>query len=280
MAETAAAKPNMREMLEIISGQSLDDNFYQRPDAQELVSKASNVLYGDIGANMDARDWGAIMKSPDVYAAARDGLKTMYSDPSYMVANTKNLMAQGYLPEQADYTYQQMQGRVGSTYSPNWSAGSEFAGKIDTPGYLAGVRSAGNDQAAIDSFTNSYWQKYGGNPMLTKSGGVVDAGTSTANPGLGQTTTPITPPTGGVVTPGVNSPSPITPTPTGSVTGGGLITNANNLSGGFISPLASQTGNVNSGGLISGAAKQLFTNPVTVQAPSVKTVNPFATTPR
>jgi hypothetical protein len=136
MAETTA-KPDMRTMLELMSGQSLENNFYQRPDAQELVSKASSVLYGDIGANLDTRDWDAIMKSADPYKAAQEGLKSMYSDPTYLVKNAENLLAQGYLPEQADITYKQMESRVGSTYDPNWSAGSQFAGKIDTPGFLA-----------------------------------------------------------------------------------------------------------------------------------------------
>jgi hypothetical protein len=58
----------------------------------------------------------------------------------------------------------------------------------------------------------------------------------------------------------------------------GLVTTNNNLSGGFVAPTTTQTGNINPGGLISGAATQLFQNPVTVQGPSAKTVNPFALT--
>jgi len=57
----------------------------------------------------------------------------------------------------------------------------------------------------------------------------------------------------------------------------GLIATNNNLSGQFTNAAA---GNVNPGGLIGNAQKQLFTNPVTVQGPSVKTTNPFATTPK
>jgi hypothetical protein len=121
MAETA--KPSMKEMIEIISGQPLENDFWQRPDAQEISTKASNVLYGDIGANTDARDWGKIMKAEDPYAAAREGLKNMYSDKNYLVANQAALDAQGYSVNQADHTYKQMVDRVGSTYDPNWKNG-------------------------------------------------------------------------------------------------------------------------------------------------------------
>jgi len=55
----------------------------------------------------------------------------------------------------------------------------------------------------------------------------------------------------------------------------GLITTNNTLGGQFTNAAA---GNVNPGGLIGNAQKQLFQNPVTVQGPSVKTTNPFALT--
>lgn len=79
---------------------------------------ASNVIYGDIGANLDTRDWGAIMSSPDEYQAARTALADMYSDPVYRARNTDNLVAQGYQPAQAYFTYNQMNDRVGATYVP------------------------------------------------------------------------------------------------------------------------------------------------------------------
>lgn len=58
----------------------------------------------------------------------------------------------------------------------------------------------------------------------------------------------------------------------------GLITTGNNMSGQFANPAAGTAGNANPGGLIANASQQLFQNPVAVQAPSVKTTNPFATT--
>jgi hypothetical protein len=223
MAE-AVAKPGMREMMEIMSGQSLEDNFYQRPDAQEIVTKASNVLYGDIGANLDTRDWGAIMKSADPYKAAREGLKSMYSDPVYLVKNAENLLKQGYLPEQADFTYKQMESRVGSTYKPTWTAGSQFAGKLDTQGYLTGIANAGNDPAAVNTFTNSYWAKYGGNPTLTSGGSVVNTGSTNINTG---STTGLTPGTTTGATTGTTTGGT-----TGTTTGGTTGTTTGTTTGG------------------------------------------------
>ena len=290
MAETAT-KPDMRTMLELISGQSLDSNFYQRPDAQEIVSKASNVLYGDIGANLDTRDWGAIMKSADPYKAAQEGLKSMYSDPTYLVKNAENLLTKGYLPEQADYTYQQMQGRVGSTYNPNWTAGSQFAGKVDTAGYLAGVTKAGNNPVATEAINNSYWKKYGGNPTLTSGGSTVNTGSTNIN--TGSTTGNINPVnTGGEYSPVYGPDGRSYPSPAAAIAAGvtnytrtkpaGLIANADNLGAGgggtaargFMSNDAN-TGNVNPGGLIAGQNQQLFNvNPNVKLPPGV--TNPFS----
>lgn len=79
---------------------------------------ASNTLYGNIGANIDARDWGAIMSSSNPLAAATSTTAAMYSDPAYQQANTANLVTQGYKPAQAYYTYGQMNERVGASYTP------------------------------------------------------------------------------------------------------------------------------------------------------------------
>lgn len=290
MAETAT-KPDMRTMLELISGQSLDSNFYQRPDAQEIVSKASNVLYGDIGANLDTRDWGAIMKSADPYKAAQEGLKSMYSDPTYLVKNAENLLTKGYLPEQADYTYQQMQGRVGSTYNPNWTAGSQFAGKVDTAGYLAGVTKAGNNPVATEAINNSYWKKYGGNPTLTSGGSTVNTGstnidTGSTNTSTGSTASPTTSTVYGPDGRMYASPSAAIAAGVTNYTvtkPAGLIANADLMgsggggtaSRGFMSDDVS-TGNVNPGGLIASQNAQLF-NPVTQINLPTGVPNPFRT---
>jgi hypothetical protein len=125
---------DLRRLVEATTGRPLD---YSQPGEQELVQRVSNAMYGDVGANLDARDWKSIMASSNPLEAAEKALTAMYNDKDYLVANASHVLGQGYLPEQADITYKQMESRVGSTYDPNWSAGSQFAGKIDTPGFLA-----------------------------------------------------------------------------------------------------------------------------------------------
>jgi hypothetical protein len=97
------AKPNLKEFMDA---------------AGVDVQTASNILYGNIGANIDARDWGAIMSSSDPSAAATQATAAMYSDPSYRAANTAHIVAKGYEPAQAALTYDQMVDRVGATYTP------------------------------------------------------------------------------------------------------------------------------------------------------------------
>jgi hypothetical protein len=263
-------------------------------------------MYGDVGANIDARDWTAIMAAKDPLKAAEDALKAMYNDKAYLAANTDHVLAQGYLPEQADHTYKQMAGRVGSTYDANWSKGTKYEGKYDTASYLNNVKNLSGD--ALAAYENNLWNKWGGNPKLKASKGVVDAGTSANStfvpvmtPGQITGTSNTTPGatinaggstvTGGgssgtsTVTPGsTSSPGLIaaassgsTPTTAGSIAsattqtaptnlntptasgGAGLVTGANTLSPGTFNISNTSTGNVNSGGLISGVAQQLST---------------------
>lgn len=306
---------NLRTLVEKSTGQTIDNWFYDQKNPnyaanQAALSRASNAMYGDVGANIDARNWTAIMAAKDPLKAAEDALKAMYNDKAYLVANTNHVLAQGYLPEQADYTYKQMAGRVGSTYNPNWSKGTKFEGQYDTAAYLNNLNTLKGEQLA--AYENSLWSKWGGNPKLNASKGVVDAGTSTNStfvpvmtPGQITGTSNTTPGatlnagssavTGGgssgtsTVTPGSTggtsntgliaaaSTSGSTPTTAGSVakadaqtlptqlnapttTGGaGLLTGANTLSPGTFSIPNTSTGNVNSGGLISGVAQQLST---------------------
>lgn len=100
------SKPNIKEFMDATGADFLT---------------ASKVIYGDVGANLDTRDWGAIMASADPLGSAKTGLATMYSDPAYRESNTANLVAQGYDPAQAYYTYGQMNDRVGANYTPTAS---------------------------------------------------------------------------------------------------------------------------------------------------------------
>ena len=192
-----ADKPSFRDFVES-TGVKMDDvNNPNNPNYeayQKLANDAMMALYGNVGANMDTRDWGAIMASGNPLQAAKDALKQMYSDPAYLKANAENLLAKGYLPEQADYTYQQMQGRVGSTYDPNWTKGSRFEGAVDTQGYLNGVKTYEKDPAALAKFETNLWQRWKSDPAA-KTGLVDSSGT-----GGGSTTGGVTPGSG--VTPG------------------------------------------------------------------------------
>ena len=307
--------PTTRALVELSLGRKIDNYFYDQSNPnyaanQAALTRANNAMYGDVGANLDARNWNAIMAAKDPIKAAEDALKAMYSDKAYLVTNASHVLAQGYLPEQADYTYKQMADRVGSKYDANWSKGTKFEGQYDTAAYLNNIKTLTGDQLA--SYENTLWTKWGGNPKLNSSKGVVDAGTSANStfvpamtPGQITGTSNTTPGatlnagsstvTGGgssgtsTVTPGTTggtsntgliaaaTTSGSTPTTAGSVakadaqtlptqlnasttTGGaGLLTGANTLSPGTFSIPNTSTGNVNSGGLISGVAQQLST---------------------
>jgi hypothetical protein len=309
MAETvvgytglANAKPaegvNLRELVEKSTGQKIDDYFYDEKNPnyaanQAALSRATNAMYGDVGANKDARDWTAIMASANPLKAAEDALKAMYNDKAYLAANADHVLAQGYLPEQADLTYKQLANRVGSTYDPNWSKGTKFEGQYDTTSYLNSLNNLQGD--ALVSYEENLWSKWGGNPRVTKPKGVVNTGdsgntssvftppttpgqlTGTSNTTPGSTgvtgATTSTPGSTGVTgattgTPGATGQTSVVDLTKTTPTGPGLITGANNLSPG-VTPIANtSTGNVNSGGLISGAAQQLFTQNAQVGLPT------------
>lgn len=117
------AKPSLRELVES-TGTKIDSWFYDQSNPQyeqnqQLISSASNALYGDVGANLDSRNWGDIMSSGNALQSAQTALTDMYSDPVYREANIPNLVAQGYDPAQGYYTYGQMVDRVGANYTPS-----------------------------------------------------------------------------------------------------------------------------------------------------------------
>jgi len=240
----AGAKPkdgmDLRTLVEASTGQKIDNYFYDKSNPnyatnQAALSRASNAMYGDVGANIDARNWTAIMAAKDPLKAAEDALKAMYSDKAYLAANTDHVLAQGYLPEQADHTYKQMAGRVGSTYDANWSKGTKYEGKYDTAAYLNNVKNLSGD--ALATYENNLWSKWGGNPRLNTSKGVVNTGTSTNS-----TFVPVMTP--GQIT-GTSNTTPGATINAGSaaVTGGGATGTST------VTP-----GSTNSTGIIAGAA--------------------------
>lgn len=114
--------PNLRELVES-TGAKIDDWFYNQSNPQyaanqQLLADATAALYGNVGANLDNRNWDEIMASDNTIQAANDALAAMYSDPAYREENTANLVKAGYAPAQAYYTYNQMNDKVGATYVP------------------------------------------------------------------------------------------------------------------------------------------------------------------
>ena len=72
-------KPNMRELMEAMSGKNVED-IYKEPKEnwQKISSQASQMLYGVIGANEDTRDWPSILSSDDILKETREQTGAMY----------------------------------------------------------------------------------------------------------------------------------------------------------------------------------------------------------
>jgi Ca2+-binding RTX toxin-like protein len=92
-----------------------------------LIQQASQVLYGNIGANLDARNWSSIMQGSNPLQAAEEMLLTQYQDSGYLLRNTLHLTQNGYVAAQAEITYRQMAERLGYTHDSAWSEGTPYA---------------------------------------------------------------------------------------------------------------------------------------------------------
>lgn len=112
------SKPSIAELL-LASGYS---DF-----TAALFKRASNSLYGNIGANLDERDWDAIMKSGNPLQASEEALATMYQDWDFLKRNAAHLVQNGYADAQAEITYRQMAGRLGYTYKADWSQNTAYS---------------------------------------------------------------------------------------------------------------------------------------------------------
>ena len=91
-----------------------------------LVTRAMYALYGNVGANLDGRDWLAIMQGQDPLALAEAGLVRMNTDPVYLVENIVHLTNAGYVPAQAEITYRQLAQRLEFDHNTNWSVGTAY----------------------------------------------------------------------------------------------------------------------------------------------------------
>ena len=82
-------KPNMREMMELIAGKTVEELYTSGEDYTNISRMASNLLYGVVGSNQDTRDFTAIT------AAATDA-ETGQLDANKFVAATQIATSQMY----------------------------------------------------------------------------------------------------------------------------------------------------------------------------------------
>jgi hypothetical protein len=92
-----------------------------------LVTRAINALYGNVGANLDERNWDLIMSSANPLAVAETTLTAQWQNTSYLLRNAQNLVNIGYPNFAPEITYRQMGQRLNYTYTTTWSQGSVFA---------------------------------------------------------------------------------------------------------------------------------------------------------
>ena len=79
-------KPNMRELMEALSGRDIDSLYLDRKvDAAYYSEKAHEMLYGVIGKNVDNRNWSEIMASENIAEAVYKETRQLYS-PSIDIA--------------------------------------------------------------------------------------------------------------------------------------------------------------------------------------------------
>ena len=97
-----------------------------RPLTSVNINRALNTLYGNVGRNLDERNWTQILASADPLAASEAALVSMYQDPGYLLRNADSLVGLGFSANQVAYTYQQMAQRLGYTYSAAWATGSTY----------------------------------------------------------------------------------------------------------------------------------------------------------
>jgi len=113
----STAKPFLAQLLAPLGGP------WAQPD---LIGRAISTLYGNVGANLDERNWTVIMASPDPLSAAEAALKAQWQDPGYLLRNASHLLQQGYQDFSAEITYRQMADRLGFRYDSSWSKGTAF----------------------------------------------------------------------------------------------------------------------------------------------------------
>jgi hypothetical protein len=91
-------KPNMRELMQAMSGKNVEDLYADTNGNWQNVSRqASEILYGIVGANADTRDWPSIMNSSNILEKAREQAGAIY-EPEVDIQS--NFNTDGILTEQ------------------------------------------------------------------------------------------------------------------------------------------------------------------------------------
>ena len=81
-------KPNMRELMEAMSGKDIQELYNGTDENWKKISRqASNMLYGVVGENTDTRDWLSIMTSKDILKKARELTGAMYEPEVHIKSN-------------------------------------------------------------------------------------------------------------------------------------------------------------------------------------------------
>ena len=103
----SSQKPNMRELMEALSGKNIYD-IYSDPniDDQKLAKKASEMLYGTTSSRIDTRDWSKIMSSENIEDAVKIANRKMlqpvltlnYTIPSEIINSDKLTDTQSIVP--------------------------------------------------------------------------------------------------------------------------------------------------------------------------------------
>ena len=92
------SKPNMRQLIEIITGRTMHE-LYSDPESnwEKISREASEILYGVVGSNTDTRNWDLILKSDNIIETARSETEKMYGLKVDIVSemdSESNLVAQ------------------------------------------------------------------------------------------------------------------------------------------------------------------------------------------
>jgi len=102
-------KPNMREMMEMIAGKSVEEIYASGEDYSDITRLASDLLYGSVGSNQDTRDFVAITNAAtDPTTGQIDAKKfvaaTQIATSQMYGGTTVKYMSGGYQTDEAGNT--------------------------------------------------------------------------------------------------------------------------------------------------------------------------------